>query len=221
LNDGNLRFFFYVGSGVWSAVDTANLFLKDNAWHHVAGVKTSNALQVYVDGTLRNTLSNETRPISYTLGPDFWIGKHGNGFFNRYFIGTIEDARVYATPLSSSQIAALYSAGAAIRTDTPATLSTIADGPLTLENGSSSNYIPTRGGKATDPLFPGVTLMRVTDGTYILVAMEPFANTPIRITTSSTRTIPRCFYSVITSCGCRILIRPHKPLMVRGTACTP
>jgi hypothetical protein len=166
LNDGNLRFFFYVGSGVWSAVDTANLFLKDNAWHHVAGVKTSNALQVYVDGTLRNTLSNETRPISYTLGPDFWIGKHGNGFFNRYFIGTIEDARVYATPLSSSQIAALYSAGAAIRTDTPATLSTIADGPLTLENGSSSNYIPTRGGKATDPLFPGVTLMRVTDGTY-------------------------------------------------------
>lgn len=156
LNDGNLRFLFYVGNNVWSAVDTSGLALKDNAWHHVFGQKTTSGLQVYVDGALKNSIS-DTRPISYTLGTDFYVGKHGNGFFNRYFIGTIDDARVYTTTLSASQITALYSAGAAVRTDT---------GPLTspahfIQQGPSLNL--QRWVKTTDPNFPGVTLVRVTD----------------------------------------------------------
>ncbi|HKU52991.1 MAG TPA: LamG domain-containing protein, partial [Nitrospira sp.] len=152
LNTGNVRFFFYVGNNTWLSLDTTGLTLLDNTFHHLVGQKTTTGLEIYVDG-IKKATNTATGTISYTLGPSLNIGRHANGFATRYFNGTIDEARVYPTPLSASEISALYAAGAAVRTDT-GTPGTIVQGPsLNLQ----------RWVKATDPNFPGVTLVRVTD----------------------------------------------------------
>ncbi len=93
------------GWGTCSAPGTTNL--KDNLWHHVAGVYNGTAIQIYVDGTLQNTVTCGAGPINYGASPAGEIAKKIDAGINDYFNGAIDDVRVYNTALSAAAIASL------------------------------------------------------------------------------------------------------------------
>jgi hypothetical protein len=82
-------------------------------WHHLAGVHTPAGIVVYYDGVAQPACTGGSlgENIQYTLGQDFWIGRHGNPSSgsngNWDFDGHIDDVRVYARALSAAEIAQL------------------------------------------------------------------------------------------------------------------
>ena len=107
LTDGNVRFSFYNGSA-FKPCSTTGINVLDNNWHHIVGQKTADGVEIYVDGLWRNSLLDTTGNISYTRGPDFYIGKNGNGNTAYDFKGIIDEVKVYCVSLNSAQVKALY-----------------------------------------------------------------------------------------------------------------
>lgn len=107
--DGLVSFTIYYGTG-WRGLSANGGNVKDGLWHHVLGQKTSSALQIYVDGVSRGSISNSDT-ISYPTG-DLYIGRHGNGGTAYDFKGLIDEVRVYNRALTSNEIAAHYNGGA-------------------------------------------------------------------------------------------------------------
>jgi hypothetical protein len=75
----------------------------DNAWHHVAGVLSAAGLRVYFDGVERCSLGGSFSVV-YNQGPDFWVGRHGNGDTPYDFVGHIDEVRIYNRSLSTAEI---------------------------------------------------------------------------------------------------------------------
>jgi fibronectin type 3 domain-containing protein len=80
--------------------------LSLNTWYHVAGVYNAAAqtLDLYVNGTLDNGVLVGTVPSAQVLpgsATSVNIGRRNGGF---YFIGTIDELRVYSRALSPSEI---------------------------------------------------------------------------------------------------------------------
>ena len=103
--DGNVRFYIHTGNFVWKDYVTTGLNLKDNAWHHVAISKDATSVKIYVDGTLRQTFASP-EAISYTLGKNLVIGRHGDGDANFNFTGNIDELRIWSTVRTATEIAA-------------------------------------------------------------------------------------------------------------------
>jgi hypothetical protein len=78
----------------------------DGRWHHVAGVASPSGTRVYVDGVERcsNTRGDD---MTYSHGPDLWVGRHGNGQTNWDFDGNIDDVRIYNRALPAEEVAAI------------------------------------------------------------------------------------------------------------------
>src|SRR5437868_12270210 len=100
--DGNVRFAYYIGNQVWTVAETTGVNVLSNTFHHVVGQKTTSAIEIYVDGTLKTSLPG-SGTIVYTLGPNLMIGRHGNGG-TRYFNRTIDEVKIYNQSLSASEI---------------------------------------------------------------------------------------------------------------------
>ncbi|MFE7710175.1 LamG domain-containing protein [Streptomyces sp. NPDC057486] len=79
-----------------------------SGWHHVAGVYDGNQLQIFIDGTVQ-----ATRPATGTLTPStgtpLIVGSCPSDS-SRRFIGSIDEARIYARALSAAEINAQYAA---------------------------------------------------------------------------------------------------------------
>jgi hypothetical protein len=106
---GNVSFYIYTGS-TWQNATSSGVNVKDGAWHLLVGQKTSAGLEVYIDATPNGTFSTTTA-ISYNLGTNLCIGRHGNGETAEDFTGSIDDLRLYNYALSLSDIQALYNGG--------------------------------------------------------------------------------------------------------------
>jgi hypothetical protein len=78
----------------------------DGAWHHLAAVTSTGGMQLYVDGTLRCSNTHGENML-YDKGPDFFVGRHGNGQTQWDFEGNIDDVRVYGRALTAGEIANL------------------------------------------------------------------------------------------------------------------
>jgi hypothetical protein len=150
LSSGNVRFSYYIGSNTWMYLDTTGVNVLDNVFHHLVGQKTATGIEIYVGGVLRASVS-AGGTISYTLGPNMNIGRHANGDPTRYFNGTIDEVNVYAQALTASEITALAAGG--LRTDKDTVI------------GVNTTLAPVKGVPITDPNFPGVQILRVTDPT--------------------------------------------------------
>lgn len=86
-------------------------------WYHVVGVMddTANTLKLYLDGKLVNTNASATIDPSTTVNNgDLRIGRERNAF-GFYFNGKIDDVRVFAYPLSDTQVKKLYDNNAGAR----------------------------------------------------------------------------------------------------------
>src|SRR5207248_10237420 len=80
-------------------------------WHIVVGIaaKSNNTLRIYIDGALAAQTSMATMNISLNNSRALYIGVERN--LTRYFVGAIDDIRIYNYALSDSAIRVLYTAG--------------------------------------------------------------------------------------------------------------
>jgi hypothetical protein len=78
----------------------------NGAWHHLAGVSTTAGMTLYFDG-MQVCTNASGQDLRYDRGPDFWVGRHGNGSTAWDFEGNIDDVRVYGRALTAAEIAGL------------------------------------------------------------------------------------------------------------------
>src|SRR6266568_2803590 len=85
----------------------SNTVITNNTWYHVAGVYNAAAqtLDIYVNGALDNgTLRNAVPSSQQTpAGTNANIGRRSTGL---YFIGTIDEVRIYAGALTAAEVQA-------------------------------------------------------------------------------------------------------------------
>ena len=104
-DNGGVATFFKTAAGTVS-VDTLGVDTSDGTWHHLVGQYTGSALQIYVDGVLKQEVP-ASGSMTYPLGQSFYLGRNGNGGTSHDFIGTIDQVRVYGRALTAGEIAAL------------------------------------------------------------------------------------------------------------------
>ena len=106
-------FYFNVmdSKGNYPEVDATNV-IATNVWYHLAGVRGSNFIQLYVNGKFQGQVAatgaqyyNGSWPVYFgTTGQSYWDGKLN---------GMLDEVSIYNRALSSNEIAAIYNAGAA------------------------------------------------------------------------------------------------------------
>jgi hypothetical protein len=93
---------------------TSSAALTNGTWTHVVCQKTGSTLQLYINGTLSNSVSNQI--LTNTYSPlsasgridntsDVYIGGHPN--INSIFKGVLDEIRIFNKSLSASNISAL------------------------------------------------------------------------------------------------------------------
>ncbi len=110
--DGTVSFFF--GEGIPAIFAGVNTFatLRDDHWHHVAGVFTGAQFAIYEDSLLQRTLSLTNLPAANAR--DVEIGRSwGGGSPTRYYHGLIDELSYYNRALGADEITAIYNAGPA------------------------------------------------------------------------------------------------------------
>lgn len=106
LNSGN-RVRFEVGNGTTSKLVGCDNVVFDTNWHHVVATFASGTLKIYVDGTLCAT-ATATFTTAATNTNTLDIGHAGTG---SYFGGSLDEAAIYSSVLTATQIADHYSKG--------------------------------------------------------------------------------------------------------------
>jgi hypothetical protein len=109
---GGDGFSFLVASatGAYVEVDSATR-ISTNVWYHVAAVRGSNFIQLYVNGHLE-TNASVSFPQNYGNFP-LYFGTSGQSSWDHKFKGSLDEVSLYNRALSSNEIAAIYAAGAA------------------------------------------------------------------------------------------------------------
>ncbi len=113
-------YYFQVWAGktlYFQIEDTGNLSSKvigstdiiDNKWHHVAAVRDAaeDKLYVYVDGVSDATPVADTTVSTLATTKAFEIGRHEK-YPASFFLGKIDDMRVYDRALSAEEVRELY-----------------------------------------------------------------------------------------------------------------
>ena len=116
---GGVEAFYYNGS-TWTTIQSG-IYIEDTGWHHIAYTfdDTNNVHTLYIDGV--NVASATTSSsISYTLGANSFIGKHGNGNTAMDFTGKMDDVRIYSRALSATEIGKIGANLDLVSTDTVA-----------------------------------------------------------------------------------------------------
>ena len=97
-------------AGVAAEVDSPAMIVA-GTWYHVAGVRTANSIQLYVNGQLLGQAS-VSFPQDYGVLP-LYFGTSGQTYWDGKLNGLLDEVSLYNVPLSSNQIASIYTAGAA------------------------------------------------------------------------------------------------------------
>ncbi len=87
---------------------TSGTAVNDDAWHHVVGTRSAGELRIYVDGVLNGTNS---LPAGYNLSGtsqhNAYVGvitDNRDATLVKYFVGMIDDVRIYNYALSDNEI---------------------------------------------------------------------------------------------------------------------
>lgn len=80
--------------------------LADGRWHHVLTEFDGSTRSIYVDGAL---IASDNPPVHNAVAADVNIGRTDGA---EYFVGSIDDVRIYNRALSASEVQALHAAGA-------------------------------------------------------------------------------------------------------------
>jgi hypothetical protein len=110
-----------------TSVDGENVYLESqtfvqtNVWYHIAGVRGSNYIQLYVNGVLE-AQSNVDFPVGYGNFP-LYFATTGQSYYDHKFAGALDEVGFYDRALSSNEIAAIYAAGRGGKCKTPTVVS--------------------------------------------------------------------------------------------------
>jgi hypothetical protein len=110
-----------------SSVEGQNVYVESvtlvqtNVWYHIAGVRGSNYIQLYVNGQLEAQTSVDF-PVGYGNFP-LYFATTGQSYWDHKFGGALDEVALYDRALSASEIAAIYSAGKQGKCKTPTLLS--------------------------------------------------------------------------------------------------
>jgi hypothetical protein len=89
--------------------DFVGLYAAQNQWHHVVMTYDGTNLYFYLNGKAQSGGGNDTGDIIAKNTP-LTIGKAGVGMSREYFVGSIDDLRIYNRAFSESEIQQLYNA---------------------------------------------------------------------------------------------------------------
>jgi hypothetical protein len=95
--------------------------VKTNVWYHIAGVRGSNYIQIYVNGKLEGQ-TNVDFPVGYGNYP-LYFATTGESYYDHKFGGALDEIGFYDRALSSNEIAAIYAAGHEGKCKTPTIVS--------------------------------------------------------------------------------------------------
>ena len=110
INNGVLNFKIGVSSASVQIAGTTNVV--DGNWHNVIGTYDGSQLKLYLDGNSEATPVSETRAIientSYNLTLGCELGAYG---FSWAFTGSMSNASLWNTALTSAQVTEIYNEG--------------------------------------------------------------------------------------------------------------
>jgi PKD repeat protein len=111
-------FEFLITSVTGVSVDLiGTTFISTNVWYHIAGVRGSNFVQLYVNGHLEIEASIGF-PQDYGNFP-LYFGTSGQSSWDRKLNGWLDEVSIYNRALSSNEVVAIYNAGAAGKCQAP------------------------------------------------------------------------------------------------------
>ncbi len=123
--ENNIFRFWMASGGNWSTVQTSEAY-NDNKWHHVVGTFDGTNQRLYVDGIMKNGTS-----LVYNTpatGASILIGDKTGACAGGIFNGSIDEVKIYDSPLNAKQVLALY-------------LENRGSGNALLFNGSTTNRV--------------------------------------------------------------------------------
>ena len=100
---------FTVSSALGEIIELqSTALIATGVWYHVAGVRGSDYVQLYVNGQLANQ-TNLTFAQDYGTFP-LYFGTSGQSYWDRKLKGLLDEVSLYNRALSLSEIAAIYAA---------------------------------------------------------------------------------------------------------------
>jgi hypothetical protein len=118
---GRDLFVFGVSSASGEAVELDSVATATTgAWFHVAGVRGSNYIQLYVNGQL-DSQANVTFPQDYGTN-DLFFGSSGQAYWDRKLNGLLAEVSLYNQALDADEVAGIYAAGSQGKCRTPTVL---------------------------------------------------------------------------------------------------
>jgi hypothetical protein len=91
----------------------SNVTAPTGVWQHVVLTFTAQGeLRMYIDGTLQTDVQSLAgAAASYTFSHDWIVGAERSLEVNRFFAGTLDDARIYDNELTAGEVTTLFTAG--------------------------------------------------------------------------------------------------------------
>jgi hypothetical protein len=114
--------------------------IQTNVWYHVAGVRGTNFLQLYVNGQLAGQAS-VTFAQNYGTTP-LYLGTTGQSYWDHKLKGWLDEASLYNRALAASEIAAIYGAGAAGKCKGAAPAALLAQSVLSVNDALAVTQVP-------------------------------------------------------------------------------
>jgi len=121
---GFVSFVAYEGGSKISIYD-ASYNYADTNWHHVAVVRDQSAVQLWIDGVLKDSTNNMLSVYSESalcVGNSF----SGDSYQRTSWSGLIDEVRVYGRALTGTEIGKLYAEGLLVLLPPPPTAVTVA-----------------------------------------------------------------------------------------------
>ncbi len=103
------RFLISSSAGAYAQINSATL-ISTGVWYHVAAIRGTNFMQLYVNGQLEMQ-TNITFAQDYGNFP-IYFGTSGQTSWDHKLYGSLDEVSIYNRALSSNDVAGIYAAGA-------------------------------------------------------------------------------------------------------------
>ena len=91
---------------------TSSAVVNDDVWHHVVGTRNAGEVRIYVDAVLDGTNTLPARyDLSGTSQHSAYVGvitDNNDAALIKYYVGLIDDVRIYNYALGKDEVTALY-----------------------------------------------------------------------------------------------------------------
>ena len=108
--DGTIGWYVYVGGGTLLYTTTT---ITDGKWHHVVATYEEGGLRIYIDSVLSATTPGSGGSFAGYGQPNVFLGGvgHPNAHGDAWYVGELDDFRLYNRALPQSDVSYLYYLG--------------------------------------------------------------------------------------------------------------